>query len=125
MMFSRAIAFDTYYSFWERAAVLGMPNQQPTRERLAVKAQWFESRLEHRTKTLLTNILTTDLTRQGQPGPLNGWRSLVGQYSRRNLTVASDILPAISGVASEIQGRFHYTYLHWLWKEDLQRGLLW
>jgi hypothetical protein len=68
-MFSRAIAFDTRYSFWERVAVVGMPNQQPTRERLAVKTQWLESRLEHRTKSLLTNILSTDLTWQGQPDP--------------------------------------------------------
>ncbi|KAG4433770.1 hypothetical protein IFR05_010737 [Cadophora sp. M221] len=53
------------------------------------------------------------------------WYNLVQQYSRRNLTNPTDMLPAILGVAKQIEKYTGLTYVSGLWKEDLPRGLLW
>ncbi|EMD61141.1 hypothetical protein COCSADRAFT_192916 [Bipolaris sorokiniana ND90Pr] len=46
-------------------------------------------------------------------------------YSTRQLTYASDRLPAISGLAKLVRGSMNITYLAGLWKERLQFGLCW
>lgn len=56
---------------------------------------------------------------------MNIWYSIVEQYTSRRLTRATDILIAISGVATEIQRRTGLDYVHGLWKQDLCRGLAW
>jgi hypothetical protein len=53
------------------------------------------------------------------------WQHIVGQYSNRNLTVPSDKLPAISGIASNIQAATSSRYLGGLWLENLASDLLW
>jgi hypothetical protein len=56
---------------------------------------------------------------------MNIWYTIVQQYSSRQLTVASDILIAISGVANDIQRRTGYDYIYGHWKEDWCKGLVW
>ncbi|KAK3346483.1 heterokaryon incompatibility protein-domain-containing protein [Lasiosphaeria hispida] len=46
------------------------------------------------------------------------WRALVNEYARRNLTVANDKFPAMSGLARSFASAV-------LWKGDLVRGMLW
>ena len=58
-------------------------------------------------------------------GGLTLWYNTVYHYSKKKLTRASDILPAISGIASRIQRHTSHTYMYGLWWEDLNRGLLW
>lgn len=53
------------------------------------------------------------------------WQRIVEQYSKRNLTVAGDKLPAISGIASKIRKATHSDYLAGLWKGNLASDLLW
>jgi Heterokaryon incompatibility protein (HET) len=54
------------------------------------------------------------------------WYVLVKAYVARNLTYASDIFPALSGIASAFQARLQNdTYIAGLWKNDIVRGLLW
>lgn len=53
------------------------------------------------------------------------WQSIVGQYTSRDLTVASDKLPAISGIASKIRKATHSDYIAGLWKHNLASDLLW
>ncbi|KAK4541031.1 hypothetical protein LTR36_008400 [Oleoguttula mirabilis] len=55
------------------------------------------------------------------------WRDLVGQYSHRDLTYATDALPALSGLAKSWQARSPGLgrYLAGLWEHDLLRGMLW
>ncbi|KAF1833342.1 HET-domain-containing protein [Decorospora gaudefroyi] len=53
------------------------------------------------------------------------WQRIVEQYSSRNLTVATDKLPAISGVASKIRKATHSDYLGGLWMNNLASDLLW
>jgi hypothetical protein len=55
---------------------------------------------------------------------LEGYRG-VENYSRRNLTNASDKLPALSGYAHAVRDIIGGTYLAGIWKEDLFVGLLW
>jgi len=53
------------------------------------------------------------------------WHWLVTEYSQRELFAKSDKLPAISGLASQIQRHTGAQYLAGLWREDLPRAFLW
>ena len=53
------------------------------------------------------------------------WRELVTSYSARDLTRASDRLPAISGIAAQVAKRSGLQYAAGLWKANLLRDLLW
>jgi len=77
---------------------------------------------QNKMKRALANL---DVNPFNVGGALAVWHGLVQQYSRRDLTFASDMLRAISGIANELQSRTGFTYLHGLWKEDFRRGLLW
>ncbi|KAK3695869.1 heterokaryon incompatibility protein-domain-containing protein [Podospora appendiculata] len=55
----------------------------------------------------------------------SAWYYLLSDYSGRDLTVGSDKLPAISGVARVFAEHRNDTYLAGLWKGDLPSGLLW
>lgn len=73
-------------------------------------------------KRILTYLMTNGLKESHEIPPI--WYRLVTQYSRRQLTRASDRLPAISGLASTMHDATRHTYLAGIWKEDLQ-DLLW
>jgi hypothetical protein len=53
------------------------------------------------------------------------WQHIVEKYSTRDLTVPSDKLPAISGIASKIRQATHSEYLAGIWKGHLASDLLW
>jgi hypothetical protein len=53
------------------------------------------------------------------------WYSLVQNFTTRELTYPSDVLPALSGIASKISEIYGLHYVAGLWVEDLQLGLLW
>jgi hypothetical protein len=53
------------------------------------------------------------------------WYVSVENYSMRDLTNASDKLPALSGYAHAVRDVVGGTYLAGIWKEDLLVGLLW
>jgi hypothetical protein len=53
------------------------------------------------------------------------WYKLVELYSARNLTITSDKLPAISGIARLMHRGFRCEFGAGLWKEDLLKGLCW
>jgi hypothetical protein len=53
------------------------------------------------------------------------WQHIVIKYSARDLTVSSDKLPAISGIASKIRKATHSEYLAGLWRNHLASDLLW
>jgi hypothetical protein len=53
------------------------------------------------------------------------WYKLVELYSSRSLTISSDKLPAISGIAQLMHRGFRCEYGAGLWKEDLSKGLCW
>ena len=55
----------------------------------------------------------------------DAWQHVVEQYSKRELTVPSDRLPAISGIAAKIKDATRSSYIAGLWKENLVSDLLW
>jgi hypothetical protein len=57
--------------------------------------------------------------------PYGCWHDLIESYSIRELTFGSDKLPAVSGVAKQIQERTNSAYLAGLWKENLPMELCW
>ncbi|VTT81616.1 unnamed protein product [Fusarium fujikuroi] len=56
---------------------------------------------------------------------LKSWYRLVQLYGQRHLSVPSDKLPAISGLASIFAERLGDQYLAGLWRSDLMVGLCW
>lgn len=89
----------------------------------------------------LYDILTTEfitLRRNYNIGTIKpnfeAWYELVEEFSSRNLTVDTDILPAIAGAAFRFRALFSEgqhspgkaaTYVAGLWQEDLRHGLFW
>lgn len=55
----------------------------------------------------------------------NAWQKVVMEYSTRSLTVSTDRLPAISGIASKIKHATGSSYLAGVWKDNLPSDLLW
>jgi hypothetical protein len=53
------------------------------------------------------------------------WNNLRAEYSERKLTVASDKLPAIQGIATELARETGWHYVQGLWREYLFLDLLW
>ncbi|KAB5536228.1 heterokaryon incompatibility protein-domain-containing protein [Coniochaeta sp. 2T2.1] len=53
------------------------------------------------------------------------WLRVVIEYSRRRLTLATDILPAISGIAQQVYQQTGSQYLAGLWIDNLQMDLRW
>ena len=53
------------------------------------------------------------------------WLNFVSDFTSRKLTVESDRLPALSGVAHRMQDRHDGKYVASLWEEDMCTGLMW
>ncbi|KAF8866584.1 HET-domain-containing protein, partial [Acephala macrosclerotiorum] len=53
------------------------------------------------------------------------WREIVREFSKRQLTFATDKLPALAGVAYEMAAMSQQSYHAGLWKGDLINDLLW
>lgn len=53
------------------------------------------------------------------------WYSLVGTYTKREITYARDKLPALAGLAAEFSKIVKSKYLAGLWADDLRDGLAW
>lgn len=53
------------------------------------------------------------------------WREMVGEYSGMKLTYESDRLPALSGLAKQIQNFRTGRYIAGLWEDSLTTDLLW
>lgn len=53
------------------------------------------------------------------------WYHVIGIYGCLELTCSTYKLPAIAGIARQVQLRTGDTYLSGLWKSDIERGLQW
>jgi hypothetical protein len=53
------------------------------------------------------------------------WRDIVDDYSNRQLTVRTDTLPALSGIATRFASVLNDTYCAGLWRNDMLRCLAW
>lgn len=77
----------------------------------------------------MTKAVTSHLRAERDPEKrtqlYNIWRQLVQNYTQRNLTVSSDIFPAIAGVAAIFQASLGDRYLAGLFEGDILASLLW
>ncbi|OCK76096.1 HET-domain-containing protein [Lepidopterella palustris CBS 459.81] len=73
------------------------------------------------TPALISKMLSTGRKRN----VWMAWHRIITQYTTRKLTVSSDKLPAISGIAAKIQLATNSEYLAGLWVENLAHDLLW
>lgn len=55
----------------------------------------------------------------------NNWWDILENYTTRQLTVYTDLLPALSGMAARFATVLNDTYCAGLWRNDLQNGLAW
>ena len=53
------------------------------------------------------------------------WRTIVGMYSRRKISIYTDKFPALSGLAKKLSKLLQDEYIAGLWRKDLVDGLLW
>jgi hypothetical protein len=53
------------------------------------------------------------------------WQEIVMEYTRCDLTQTKDMLPALSGIALQLQSSNRGTYLAGLWEQDLLSQLCW
>ncbi len=58
-------------------------------------------------------------------GLLDYWCDVVRVYSQCQLTLASDKLPALSGLANQVSQRLKKPYLAGIWQDDFHIGLSW
>lgn len=89
-----------------------------------------DGRIEHssvQTKSTLSFDNPYSLSSiEGEKDPVyKRWYEVVHDYSSRNMTKATDKLPALSGVASLVADCTNDQYLAGLWRKDLVNGLLW
>ncbi|KAK4188745.1 heterokaryon incompatibility protein-domain-containing protein [Podospora australis] len=61
----------------------------------------------------------------GTLGHYNRWYDIANSVIHRNITNPQDLLPALSGLATQFQEDGAGPYLAGLWKNDLPRALLW
>jgi hypothetical protein len=66
-----------------------------------------------------------ELSDQSKASAYSLWYNIVEHYTRRKLTVSSDKLPAISGVARAFSTYVKDEYAAGIWRGDMLRGLLW
>lgn len=64
-------------------------------------------------------------SRKNRSAVWDAWHRIVEEYSKRDLTVANDKLPAISGIASKIKAATKSSYLAGVWEQNLASDLLW
>jgi len=60
-----------------------------------------------------------------RPGSTFSWLCCLEQYSRSRLSVFTDRLPAIQGIATELQEARHGTYSTGVFTTDLEKQLVW
>lgn len=72
-----------------------------------------------------TQMLNTPRKSWSRWNQYDAWYAVIEEYSSKQLTVDSDKLPALSGLAGLFHAAHHSTYAAGLWKEDLQLGLAW
>jgi hypothetical protein len=139
---SRILSFGTHELIWECETALECECQGKLSQ-LDSKSQGFKG---SQFKGLLA-IPTGNLSREDQERNFaRQWRLIVTEYTKRSLTVSSDKLPALSGLASvafetrlggsvreeslprvvgSASGTRNQMYLAGLWRADLTHDLLW
>jgi len=57
--------------------------------------------------------------------PMKTWHAMVGEYSRRQISLPSDKLPAIAALAQNCAQETSFSYASGLWMQNLASDLIW
>ncbi|KAJ0119733.1 C6 transcription factor [Diaporthe amygdali] len=86
-----------------------------------------ESRFKGSSPAKTRVLLRDDFTNPEDQRSLNlAWAQVISDYSRRDITRATDLFPSLSGLAKEFSRRFgSQQYVAGSWKAELLKGLMW
>lgn len=138
----RTLSFGTQQMFWEclclKISESGRPVLPGERHRdkafvqsiVSNKSNVWEKSKSALTRTALNSKLVFF---QAVPGAwedqyfamYSRWYAIVKDFTGRNLTVQTDVLPALSGIAAAFQNLLQDDYCAGLWRRDIVRGLCW
>ena len=102
-------------------AVLSFPDAPPHRHRTTKMICLSQEQLKSATQQ--PKFTAPGLAERNDP--LQIWYLIVQQFLSRSITYETDSLPAISGLAREVNRHTGYDYLAGLWRQDIHNGLLW
>ncbi|KAH7021513.1 heterokaryon incompatibility protein-domain-containing protein, partial [Microdochium trichocladiopsis] len=71
------------------------------------------------------DLIRRQSTAQPSPAPIYTWHQYVAEFADRRLSVPTDKLPAMAGVAARFSHLFNLTYAAGLWREHFLSGLTW
>lgn len=139
LLAARALSYGTQQMVWEcqclKTSESGRPVLPGERHRDKAFVQTIISNdfsAWEKTKQVLTrlslNSLPVDWTavpekwETGYDAMYSRWFAIVKDFTGRNLTVQSDVLPALSGVAAAFQNLLRDEYCAGLWRNDISRS---
>ena len=121
---SRILHFTPWATLWECRTQTACETKPDEAERKRAHSEGF-AEIWH-TKNTYSQLLPlkqqTDVPKEKH---YDTWRWIVEAYTRTILTVGSDRLPAISGMANHFQSILGEKYYAGLWEGDVVRGLCW
>jgi Heterokaryon incompatibility protein (HET) len=93
---------------------------------LKIENSRLYSRLIWKLSRFLDRIIPNpELFQQYWKDPYSGWTTVVREYTSRNLTKETDMLPGIAGLASEFARQTRDKYCAGLWRKKLLTELMW
>jgi hypothetical protein len=123
LLSSRILYYSTEEMFWE---CLGCTARESSfRFKPFFRYTPYQYDKHECTQVKPSLVLPLDENPSFPVSPPSDWHAIVAEYTRCQLTLSSDKLPALSGLASVFKRNTGYTYLAGLWKEDFANALLW
>ncbi|KAL8710179.1 MAG: hypothetical protein Q9220_005262 [cf. Caloplaca sp. 1 TL-2023] len=114
----RILHFARGRLYWECRSTEGSEENEPPRA-LVYRSRWMDDEPQRKTVYPDEEVFDNRFER---------WYRLVSKYSERELSFATDTLPALSGLANafrQLNALPGTDYLFGIWRQDILRGLLW
>lgn len=125
----RAVVFTPRCMIWECRTLRAVRDYPDPQRVFASAAEANTTEIFPKPRDISTQALKFGQVIQYQiDNPLinyYSWHKLVGEYSEKKLSVATDKLPAIGGLARKMQELTGDEYIAGLWRRDLVRQLCW
>ncbi|KFZ11425.1 hypothetical protein V502_07545 [Pseudogymnoascus sp. VKM F-4520 (FW-2644)] len=120
----RILYYGKRQLYWEcRGLLCAADDDEPDKYNENEFWRWHHGPQDIRNST--PSSTTAEITPPKYRELCSTWYSILEQYSKRNLTVASDKFPALSGIAAQFAHLTGDKYVAGLWERDLKIGLLW
>ena len=130
----RAIFYDSTQLFWECQSARYLEGWTKNLKQMKVDNRSKRNQLERMRKPTFSNEVSFLGTiwsfgpvrwRHEKPAKYCWWYEMLEDYRMRDLTVATDALPALSGLAKQFATKTGDEYLAGIWRGDFLGGLTW